>query len=324
MAETVDDLVAGLFRGDARAAARLISLVENEAPEVRAVYAAIHGRVGRAHRVGFTGPPGAGKSTLVASLALHLTRQGETSKVSANGARVSIVAVDPTSPFTGGALLGDRVRMAALDPTVFIRSMANRGRLGGIAAATDGACDVLDAFGSDWLLVETVGVGQSEVEVAECTDTTVVIFNPGAGDSVQLLKAGLMEVAEVIVVNKADRPGADALVAELHAVLGMRQDSSEWTTPIVLTIATENRGTAEVASAIERHRQHQTTRGLLEARRKRNLKAKIQRLVEARLRREIWGGEGSGRDLEALVERVYRKEETPFDASERVVRQWLG
>jgi LAO/AO transport system kinase len=321
----LDPLIDGLLRGEPRAAARLITLVENEAPEVPRIYSAIFGRVGRAYRIGFTGPPGAGKSTLVAALARHLT--AEEPAVSGSGAkpRVSVVAVDPTSPFTGGALLGDRVRMMGLDPGVFIRSMASRGRLGGVAATTDAVCDVLDAFGTDWLLVETVGVGQSEVEIAQCADSTVVILNPGSGDSVQLLKAGLMEVAEIVVINKADRPGADALAAEVESILGMRPGAvdARLAIPIVQTVATEGRGIADLAGAIVRHRAHQESEGLLESRRKRNLRSKIQRLVEARLRREIWGGEGSDRELARTVERVFRKEETPFDASERIVRQWL-
>jgi GTPase len=310
--ETVDELVAGLLRGDARATARLITLVEDEAAEVPRIQSAIHGRVGRAYRVGFTGPPGAGKSTLVAALARRWV---------ADGKRVAIVAVDPTSPFTGGALLGDRVRMTTLDPSVFIRSMANRGRLGGVAATTDGVCDVLDAWGADWLLVETVGVGQSEVEIAECADVTVVVLVPGSGDSVQLLKAGLMEVAEIVVVNKADRPGADALAAEIQSVLGMRPGGQP--PPIVSTIATENRGVDDLARALEAHRGAQQSTGLLDSRRKRNLKGKIQRLVEARLRREIWGGEGAERELQSTTERVFRKEETAWDAAERIVEKWI-
>ncbi|MBI3844730.1 MAG: methylmalonyl Co-A mutase-associated GTPase MeaB [Planctomycetes bacterium] len=318
MSDTVDELVAGLFRSDARATARLITLVEDEAPEVARIQSAIRDRVGRAYRVGFTGPPGAGKSTLVAALAKHWVNDGESGRV----ARVSIVAVDPTSPFTGGALLGDRVRMTSLDPSVFIRSMANRGRLGGIAATTDGVCDVLDAYGSDWLLVETVGVGQSEVEIAECADVTVVVLTPGTGDSVQLLKAGLMEVAEIVVVNKADRPGADSLVAEIQSIVGMRPHS-DVPMPIVSTVATENKGIDELAKTIEEYRTQQVSRGLLETRRKRNLRAKIQRLVEARLRREIWGGKGVSEELDATVECILRKEETPWDASERIVKKWI-
>jgi LAO/AO transport system kinase len=229
-------LAARVLEGDRRAVARAITRVENRERSAEALLAALFPKTGRAFRVGVTGAPGAGKSTLVNAIAQHLRKEKR---------RVAIVAVDPSSPFTGGALLGDRVRMLSLDPDVYIRSMSSRGHLGGIAAATDDVCDVLDAAGFDPILVETVGVGQSEVEIATATDATVIVVTPESGDSIQTLKAGILEAADVIVVNKADRDGAAELQGEIEASLALRAESpSGWTVPVRLASAARSRSFA--------------------------------------------------------------------------------
>jgi LAO/AO transport system kinase len=246
------DLVAEVLEGDRRALAKLISLIEDDHPEARAALAALYPHTGQAQIIGITGPPGSGKSTLVNALAKHLRGQS---------IPVGIVAVDPTSPLTGGALLGDRVRMRDLagDSGVFIRSMASRGSLGGLARATSDVVKVLDAAGFALVLVETVGAGQSEVEVAQAAHTTVVVEAPGMGDEVQALKAGLMEIADIFVVNKADRPGADAALRALHMVVGRDGASGEacaWRPPILQTVAARGVGVSEVWEAIVAHREH--------------------------------------------------------------------
>src|SRR5471030_3291640 len=270
-------LSADFGAGKKAALARAVSIVENQRNGSDVLLAAMHTHIGRARRIGITGPPGAGKSTLTTLLAAELRKAGHT---------VGIIAVDPTSPFTGGALLGDRVRMesVALDPGVFIRSMATRGSLGGLAAATREVADVLDAFGLDRILIETVGVGQSELDIARTADTSVVVLVPESGDSIQTLKAGLMEIADIFVVNKADRPGADRLRNELELMLGMRtgalmRDTSAhhgvdlsqnnilkqvraasadamadtWQPPVLRTVAAKDEGIAEVIEAFDKH-----------------------------------------------------------------------
>ncbi|MFZ8826457.1 MAG: methylmalonyl Co-A mutase-associated GTPase MeaB [Candidatus Caldipriscus sp.] len=237
------EILEGFERGDERALARLITFVEN-LWEIDGIFRRIYPKVGKAYRVGITGPPGAGKSTLVDKLAVGFLDRGF---------RVSIVAVDPSSPFTGGAVLGDRLRMVkAMERGIFIRSMASRGSLGGLAETTGMVADVLDAFGYDMVLIETVGVGQSEVDVVKATDTVVVVLVPEAGDSVQALKAGLMETADVFVVNKGDREGADRFIRELSAVVSL--SPNEWKPPIIKTVALSGEGIKEVADAILKHR----------------------------------------------------------------------
>lgn len=236
-------ILEGFERGDERALARLITFVEN-LWEIDEIFSRIYPKVGKAYRVGITGPPGAGKSTLVDKLAVELLERGF---------RVSIIAVDPSSPFTGGAVLGDRLRMVkSMERGIFIRSMASRGSLGGLAETTGMVADVLDAFGYDMILIETVGVGQSEVDVVKATDTVVVVLVPEAGDSVQALKAGLMETADVFVVNKADREGADRFIRELSAVVSL--SPNEWKPPIIKTVALSGEGIKDLADAILKHR----------------------------------------------------------------------
>ena len=274
--------------GDRVALARLLTVAERCGPEFADMHTALFPLVGRARRIGFTGPPGAGKSTLVEAYAVHRRSLGDS---------IAVVAVDPSSPFTGGALLGDRIRMSrlALDPDCFVRSMASRGSFGGLARSTDELADVFDAAGFGRVLLETVGVGQSEVDVARATDTTVVILVPGAGDAVQALKAGLMEVADILVVNKADRPGVERVVAELEEMLSLRSHSSEeatWKVPVLQTVATNGEGVEELDRSIERHARHAQASGAFERRRTARLSDKIRRIVEDHLRSELFGGKG--------------------------------
>jgi len=303
-------LVDRLLAGEALATARVISLLENRSEETAAVYEKIFPRTGRAHRVGLTGPPGAGKSTLVDGLAHRLLEAGR---------RPAIVAVDPTSPFTGGALLGDRIRMRSLPPEVFIRSMANRGEFGGLSRATGAACDVLDAAGADPILVETVGVGQSEVDIADAADTTVVILNPGTGDGVQLLKAGLMEVADVLVVNKADLDGADLLVEEIEATLEIRAAEGRPDLPVIRTVASRGEGVEPLLEAIDAHRSATKEDGRFEARRRHNIERTIRDLVEDHLRKTLWTNEGTAGELTELAERASRRQLTPYAAMATIV-----
>lgn len=274
----MNDLVQRILAGDRKAAARAISLIEDDAPGAAALLDALYPSTGKAYRVGMTGPPGAGKSTLTAALAAHL-REAQRS--------VGIIAVDPTSPFSGGALLGDRIRMArvATDAGVFIRSMASRGALGGLARTTAEACDVLDAFGKETIVIETVGVGQSEVEIADAADTTVVVLSPESGDSVQTMKAGLMEIADIFVVNKADREGADRMVRAIEGMLELdsQMQPGDWIPPVLRTVASTGEGVADLARALDRHREWLRGRGLLERKRRERIEEKIRLLVEGKL-----------------------------------------
>jgi len=241
-------IVDEVLKGNRLAAARLLTMVENRAPEAAAALRALHRHTGRAHIIGITGPAGAGKSTLVGGLVATLRSRGRT---------VGVVAVDPSSPFTGGALLGDRIRMGRLsgDPGVYIRSMANRGAMGGLSAATAGAVDVLDAMGFDVVVVETVGAGQSDVEVARLAQTTVVVLMPGMGDDIQMIKAGILEVGDVYVVNKADKEGADTALAELGTLVGMAPQRPGGAPAIVRTVATSGEGLDDLATAVDAHRE---------------------------------------------------------------------
>jgi LAO/AO transport system kinase len=287
--------------------------VEDRAEEGADLLREIAGSAGRAHRLGVTGPPGAGKSTLVNALAKEILERGQT---------LGVLAVDPTSPFTGGALLGDRVRMqgAAGDPRVFIRSMASRGGLGGLAAAAQDAGDVLDAAGKEWVVMETVGVGQTEVEVAGAADTVIVVLHPEAGDGVQAMKAGLMEVADIFVVNKADREGAERLVRDVLDTLELRRPGEDgWRPPVLAATASTGKGVREVFEAIERHRAHARASGSFERRRRERARDRIRDLVEESIRaRVLRAGAGT---LDGLVEGVVEGRTTPREAARDLLRR---
>ena len=312
---TAPSLSERVLAGDPRAVARAISLIEDEGPAGAALIQQIFARTGRAYLVGVTGPPGAGKSTLVDRM---------TSELRAANRTVGVVAIDPTSPFTGGALLGDRVRMQAHagDPGVFIRSMATRGHLGGVARATGDAALVLDAAGKDVVLIETVGVGQDEIEIVRTADVSIVTVVPGSGDDVQALKAGIMEIADIFVVNKADREGADRAAASLEALLSLQTyGPGDWRPPIVTTEATTGRGVTVLLETIERFRRHsQAGQG---SRRRARAEFRVRELLSRRFLRHVEShvlGEG---EFEALMDRIAARELDPYSAVEQIVRDVL-
>ncbi|MGH3760142.1 methylmalonyl Co-A mutase-associated GTPase MeaB [Actinophytocola sp.] len=304
------DLVGRARAGQHRAVARLISLVEDESPHLREIAAELNPLTGNARVLGLTGPPGVGKSTSTSVLVSAFRKQG---------LRVGVLAIDPSSPFSGGALLGDRIRMHdhTTDPDVFIRSMATRGQLGGLAAATPQALRVLDAAGCDVVLIETVGVGQSEVDIVALADTTVVLLAPGMGDGVQAAKAGILEVADVFVVNKADRDGADETVRDLkHMVsLGRREAGPSWRQPIVRTVASAGEGGEELVGALDAHRDWLVDHGELAARRARRAEREIEAIAVAALRTRLGVGHEA---LDRLAHRVAAGELDPYAAADRL------
>ncbi|MFB7631829.1 methylmalonyl Co-A mutase-associated GTPase MeaB [Streptomyces sp. NPDC056149] len=309
----VPQLVEQARQGRPRAVARLISLVEGAAPELREVMAALAPLTGNAYVVGLTGSPGVGKSTTTSALVTAYRKAGK---------RVGVLAVDPSSPFSGGALLGDRVRMSehASDPGVYIRSMATRGHLGGLAWAAPQAIRVLDAAGCDVVLVETVGVGQSEVEIASQADTSVVLLAPGMGDGIQAAKAGILEIGDVYVVNKADRDGADATARELNHMLGLGEARApgDWRPPIVKTVAARAEGIDEVVAALEKHRAWMEERGVLTQRRLARAAREVETIAVTTLRSRI--GDLSGdRHLDALAERIVAGDTDPYRAADELV-----
>jgi GTPase len=356
---TTEVILEGLAAREPAVLARAISLVENGSPGFEQMLAGLHPRLGKARRIGVTGPPGAGKSTLIERLAALYRRGGLT---------VGVVAVDPSSPFTGGALLGDRIRMeqAALDPGVFIRSMASRGSLGGMATTTGEVADVMDAFGFDRILIETVGVGQSELEVASISDTTLVVLVPESGDGIQVMKAGLMEIADVYAVNKADRPGADRLRQELEVALGFKTGhtfrhvpahhgvdldtvagteapshgradaraahasaypvpaADVWEPPVIATVAPKDEGLGELGAALERHFDFLVRSGALEARRSRQREQRTRDVVERALRRWVFSPSGPRRALEAAFADVASGKRSPYEAASGVVERIRG
>jgi LAO/AO transport system kinase len=291
---SVPELIRRLKAGETRALARAISWIENEDPAGLELLDAIYPDVGSAYRIGISGPPGAGKSTLVDALTEHLLDAGS---------RVGVIAVDPTSPFTGGALLGDRVRMQRLGTRegVFIRSMATRGGLGGLSRSAPSVAAAMDVSGLDYVIFETVGVGQSELDIAEAADTTVIVLVPESGDSIQAMKAGLMEIGEIFVVNKADRDGADMTVAEIDSMLTLKDDPSGWHPPVLKTIASTGEGVAEVVSTIDRHRCHLIEQDLLNARRRDHFKSQVRGVVVDALERRLYELLGGDDGLDAVV-----------------------
>jgi LAO/AO transport system kinase len=301
-------------KGDVRALARAISIVENDEPDGPALLAALFPHAGGSLVVGVTGPPGSGKSTLVDRLTARLRRDGKT---------VAIVAVDPSSPFSGGAILGDRIRMQghAADEGVFIRSMATRGHLGGLAAATGEVLTVLSASGKDVILVETVGVGQDEVEIVGSADVSVVVLVPGLGDEVQALKAGIMEIADVFVVNKADREGVDRVVAEIESMLSLATHEGQPPPAIVKTVATEDRGIDELWAAVEAFRARSAGDGLLARRRRAQLRRQLEQTLQDRLLRRARSGALAPDELEKTVDRLEARTVDPQAAAEEVLKR---
>jgi len=305
------ELASAIFSGDARAIARGISLVESAGDDGPSLVREVFAHTGRAFLVGVTGAPGAGKSTLVDGLVSRWRKAGRT---------VGVIAVDPTSPFSGGAMLGDRVRMQshAQDAGVFIRSMATRGHLGGLARATADAALVLDASGKDVVTIETVGVGQDEVEVARMADVSIVVLVPGMGDEVQALKAGVMEIADIFVVNKSDRDGADRTVADIDSLLGLHTyDEGEWRPPVVRTEATTGHGLDEVVATIERFR---TQAGMLESRRRARASTQLQSILADRLMKQV-ALRLTGLAMEQLVDRIAARTLDPYSAANEILRE---
>jgi GTPase len=352
----LDLLIAELVAGKTPALARAISVVENARPGFERLLGEVHRSLGRARRIGITGPPGAGKSTVIERL-VSLYR--------GSGLKVAVVAVDPTSPFTGGALLGDRIRMesVALDQGVYIRSMATRGSLGGLATTTREVCDLFDAAGFDRILVETVGVGQSELDVARMADSTVLVLVPESGDGIQTLKSGVMEVADIFVVNKADRMGADKLRQEIEVMLGIRRgnafrnmpahhgvrasgeagkrgsrrlernvtlseakgpnsnSSDGWEQPVILTAAVKSEGISEVAGALDRHHEWLVTSGELDTRRRRRLLERTREVVERATRRWLWEETRAEQLISDRLDEVAAGQLSPYELAAEVVEE---
>jgi LAO/AO transport system kinase len=315
------DIVEGIREGNKVALAKAITRIENDTPESREILSALYPDTGHAYEIGLTGPPGAGKSTLVDRLSGVLLDEDN---------RVGVIAVDPTSPFSGGALLGDRVRMSRLSgrENAFVRSMATRGSLGGLSSAAKDASLAMDAFGMDYILIETVGVGQIELDVADACDTTVVVLVPESGDSVQAMKAGLLEIADVVVINKADRAGAQELMAELRFMFDVRPKTEGYEPPILECQAVFDRGIDELLLAIRDHRQHLETTGSLGTRRKRHLRSRIREMVETALRRRVEEEILPPERLNRLVDRAYNRETDVFQVVYQIVSEveqtWKG
>ena len=340
---TTRSVVDALDRGDTAALARAISLVENRRDGCEEVLTHAHARVGRrgARRIGLTGPPGAGKSTLTERLVQHYRGQD---------IRVAVIAVDPTSPFTGGALLGDRIRMesVSLDPGVFIRSMATRGSLGGLATTTEEVADVLEAFGFDRILIETVGVGQTELDIARTAESTALVLVPESGDAIQTLKAGVMEIADVFVINKSDRPGGDKLRQEIEVMLRLRQGNAfrhvrahhtssdgrtvgrsdkkrsqadGWEPPVLATVATTGEGVAELVTALDRHRAYLESSGRLAVRRRERLAERTRAVVERGLRQWVWDDTPAAELLAQQVEEMAEGRRSPYEVAADILEQ---
>lgn len=306
------ELVNEMLRGGERSLSRLITLIEMDTSDVPQIMKMILPRTGRAYCIGVTGPPGSGKSTLVDKL---------TAIARAKGLSVGIIAVDPTSPFSGGAVLGDRIRMQQhyLDDGVFIRSMATRGSLGGLPKAARAVIKLLDAFGKDLIIVETVGVGQTELDIMKTADTTVVVLFPGGGDAIQTMKAGLMEIANIFVVNKADRPGADQLVVELEAMLSLNPKNSYWQVPVLCTQAINNIGVEQLYSEIERHRAMLESTGRLSEQRQKQRREELMRAIEQGVSERLSKLMEKDENLIALSEKVERGEIDPYSAAKDIL-----
>jgi GTPase len=316
----LQDIAERLLNGDRRALARMVTLIENEAPQARRYLAELHQHAGRAHIIGVTGPPGAGKSTLVTHLVRELRRRDR---------KIGVVAIDPTSPFTGGAILGDRIRMMELagDPNVFIRSMASRGSLGGLSASTRDVVRAMDAAGYNPIIIETIGTGQAEVEVMRAAQTVLVVSAPGMGDEVQAIKAGILEIADIFVVSKADKPGADQTVAELAMLLSLDptrrlHDKSKpyWRIPVLKTSAIKDQGISQLVDAIEQHRQYLLQSGMLAHRAQRQVRSEVEALVIHAVINAL-KNEVTGDEWQKVLEDITARERDPYSVANELQKR---
>ena len=310
-----EKFIEKIFENDRRTVARSISIVEANNSKSTELLKKVYSGVGKAYRIGITGPPGAGKSTITNQLTKFYRNLGK---------KVGIIAVDPTSPFTGGALLGDRIRMNEIgqDAGVFIRSMATRGSLGGLSKKANDAADILDVAGYDYIIMETVGVGQSELDIAQASDTTVVVLVPESGDAVQAMKAGLMEIADFFVINKSDRPGAQQAVTAVKTILMMRDhDENSWVPNIINAVAIENKGISELAEEISRHHQYLETSDKFLKRREQRTKIRIKEIVEESIRKKLWSEVGKD-SLNSSLEKVILGNLSPYHIAEEIIENF--
>lgn len=313
---SAEKLAEGILTGKRRDLARLITLIDDEDPIASEVLSLLYKKTGRSRVIGVTGPPGSGKSTIVTRITAEYRKRNQS---------VGIICVDPSSPFTGGALLGDRIRMQehSLDKDVFVRSMGTRGHLGGLSRATSDAVRAVDAFGRDVIIVETVGAGQSEVEVIEIAHTVIVTDVPGSGDDIQAIKAGIMEIADIFAVNKSDLAGADRKVAEINVMLDTDPNMGEWRPPVVLTNARTGEGITELVDKIDEHFTYLKESGQLEQKGMRRSREELEQLMEYKLTRELLANLRSSPDYEDAIKKIAARKENPYSVAERLITEFL-